>query len=115
MNVRIQFIKGLDEKVLPDVRLTRSRDRSTGTATFYFVNPNILDKKTIKKGEITGMYLIDEEGVLETRNVNAKFVNGKPEAIESIYIMKSPEAWDRFIRFMDRYGETNGLVFTKAN
>jgi hypothetical protein len=23
-------------------------------------------------------------------------VNGKPEAIESIYIMKTPEAWDGF-------------------
>ena len=37
------------------------------------------------------------------------------EAIESIYIMKTPEAWDRFMRFMERYGQTNGLVFTKAN
>ena len=74
----------------------------------------ILDKNTAKEGEITGMYLIDEEGTLETRDVNARFVNGKPEAIESIYIMKSPEAWDRFMRFMERYGETNGLVFTKA-
>ena len=46
---------------------------------------------------------------------NAQFINGKPEAIECIYIMKNPEAWDRFIRFMERYGETNGLVFTKAN
>jgi hypothetical protein len=25
MNAKIQFIKGLDEKVLPDIRLTRSR------------------------------------------------------------------------------------------
>ena len=115
MEAKIQFIKGLDEKVLPDVRLTRSRDGSTGTATFRFKNPNILDKNTAKEGEITGMYLIDEEGILETRDVNARFVNGKPEAIESIYIMKSPEAWDRFMRFMERYGETNGLVFTKAN
>ncbi len=115
MEAKIQFIKGLDEKILPDVRLTRSRDGSTGTATFRFKNPNILDKSTAKEGEITGMYLIDEEGILETRNVNARFINGKPEAIESIYIMKSPEAWDRFMRFMERYGETNGLVFTKAN
>jgi len=29
MIAKIQFIKGLDEKVLPDVRLTRSRDGST--------------------------------------------------------------------------------------
>ena len=61
------------------------------------------------------MYLVDEEGILETRDVNARFINGKAEAIESIYIMKSPETWDRFMRFMERYGKTNGLVFTKAN
>jgi photosystem II reaction center protein Psb28 len=34
------------------------------------------------------MYLIDEEGSLETRDVNARFIHGKPEIIESIYIMK---------------------------
>ena len=115
MNVRIQFIKGLDEKVLPNVRLTRSRDGTTGTATFYFVNPNILDKITIRKGEITGMYLIDKEGTLETNDITAKFINGKPRTIESIYVMKSPEAWSRFMRFMKRFGKKNGLIFTKAN
>jgi photosystem II protein len=45
---------------------------------------------------ITGMYLI-EEGILETQDVNARFINGKPQAIESIYVMKNSEAWDRFI------------------
>ena len=115
MTATIQFIKGLDEKVLPNVKLTRSRDGSTGTATFRFKDPNILDKSTTKEGEITGMYLIDSEGTLETRDVNAKFINGKPEAIEAVYVMRSPEAWDRFMRFMERYSESNGLVFTKAN
>ena len=60
------------------------------------------------------MYMIDKEGVLETRDINVNFVNGKPQAIESIYIMKSSQDWDRFMRFMERYGESNGLVFTKA-
>ena len=115
MEAKIQFIKGLDEKVLPNVDLTRSRDGSTGTATFRFKNPNILDKSTAKEGEITGMYLIDNEGILETRDITARFVNGKPEAVESVYIMQSPEAWDRFMRFMERYGEANGLVFSKAS
>ena len=114
MEASIQFIKGLDEKVLPDVRLTRSRDGSTGTATFRFKNPNILDKNTTRQGKITGMYLIDQEGALEARDVNALFINGKPQVVESIYIMKNSKEWDRFIRFMERYGKTNGLVFTKA-
>ena len=114
MTARIQFIKGIDEKILPDIRLTRSRDGSTGTATFRFKNSNILDKSLALTGEITGMYMIDKEGVLETRDINVNFVNGKPQAIESIYIMKSSQDWDRFMRFMERYGESNGLVFTKA-
>ena len=87
----------------------------SSSITFRFKNPNILNKSTTKEGEITGMFLIDEEGVLETRDVNAKFINGKPETIESIYIMKSPKAWERFMRFMGRYSKTNGLVFIKAN
>lgn len=115
MDAHIQFIRGLNEKVLPSVRLTRSRDGSTGTATFVFKRPNILDKTKVIAGEITGMYLIDQEGILETRDVNAIFIKGKPEAVKSIYIMKSLKEWDRFMRFMHRFGKTNGLVFTKAN
>ena len=112
---KIQFIKGVDETVLPDVRLTRSRDGSTGTATFKFKNPNILDKKSLKEGEITGMFLIDGEGTIVTCDVNACFVKGKPKSVKSIYIMKNSDDWERFMRFMERYGKSNGLIFTKSN
>ena len=29
--------------------------------------------------------------------------------------MQSKEDWDRFMRFMERYSEDNGLTFTKSN
>ena len=111
----IQFIKGINENVIPDIQLTRSRDGSTGTATFRFNNPDILTSNMQDKGDITGMYLQDEEGELVTRDVSAKFINGKPKAVESIYIIKSPEDWDRFMRFMERYSNKNDLSFTKAS
>jgi len=114
MKARIQFIKGIDENILPDIRLTRSRDGSTGTATFRFKNANILDKSLALNGEITGMYMIDIEGILETRDVTACFIEGKPKAVQAIYIMKSSDEWDRFMRFMKRYSQSNDLVFTKA-
>lgn len=60
------------------------------------------------------MFLADEEGELTTTDVNAKFSNGKPQSIEATYVMTSPEQWDRFMRFMDRYAETNGLGFNSA-
>lgn len=114
LDATIQFVRGLDEKVVPDVKLTRARDGSSGVATFQFVNPNVFDSSTQSQGEITGMFMIDEEGEISTTDVNARFTNGKPQAIESTYVMTSPADWDRFMRFMERYGEANGLGFTKA-
>ena len=109
---QIQFIRGTDEEVIPDVRLTRSRDGSNGTATFYFQKPKALDSTTTE--DITGMYMVDEEGELVTREVKGKFVNGKPEALEVLYLMKSTDEWERFMRFMERYGEEHGLEFNKS-
>jgi len=110
----IQFVRGLEEKDVPDIKLTRARDGSSGTATFRFANPNVFDASTASSGDVTGMFLIDEEGELRTTDVNAKFTNGKPQSIESVLVMNSPEEWDRFMRFMERYAESNGLGFTKA-
>ncbi|PLZ86263.1 photosystem II reaction center protein Psb28 [Fischerella muscicola CCMEE 5323] len=109
---KIQFSKGIDEEVIPEVRLTRSRSGESGTATFIFQNPKALDSGNTE--EITGMYMIDEEGEIVTREVKGRFVNGKPEALEAVYLMKSKEQWDRFMRFMQRYAEENDLGFNKS-
>jgi Psb28 protein len=54
-------------------------------------------------GSRPGLFMIDDEGTLSTTDVKAKFVNGKPQAIEAKYSMRSQFEWDRFIRFMDRH------------
>lgn len=108
----IQFIKGTDEQTVPDVRLTKSRDGTNGVATFIFDEPSVFDSSG-ELGDITGMYMIDEEGVLQSVDVSAKFVNGKPARIEAKYIMRTPQEWDRFMRFMERYSDANGLQFVK--
>ncbi|MGL5035215.1 MAG: photosystem II reaction center protein Psb28 [Microcystaceae cyanobacterium] len=108
----IQFSKGKKETVVPEVRLTRALSEQSGTARFRFDQPNIL--KSDRTDEITGMYLIDEEGEIITREVKGKFVNGRPTSVEAILNMNTPEEWERFMRFMERYGKENGLGFTKA-
>lgn len=108
----IQFIRGTDEQTVPDVSLTRSKDGSNGVATFLFDQPSVFDSSR-ELGDITGLYMEDEEGVLQTVDVSAKFVNGKPAKIEARYIMRSVKDWDRFMRFMERYAEANGLGFVK--
>ena len=108
----IEFARGVVEDVVPDVRLTRSPDGSDGTATFYFENPKAFSED--EGVDITGMYLIDEEGELMTREVKGKFLDGKPSGIEAMYIIRNEAEWERFMRFMNRYAEQNGLGFTKS-
>ena len=106
----IQFVKGQNETSVPEVRLTRSKDGTNGTAFFIFAEPDVFENG---QGDITGMFLNDEEGEMSTVDVNAKFINGKPSGIEARYVMKTESEWNRFMRFMERYAEDNGLGFSK--
>jgi len=110
----IEFILGVPEPTIPDVKLTRSRDGSTGVATFTFDNPSFLAAASAELGETTGMYLKDSEGTLKTSEVTATFVNGKPRIVKGVLVMRGSDEWDRFMRFMERYAESNGLGFSKA-
>ncbi len=110
----IQFIKGIDETTIPNINITRSTDGSTGTATFTFEDASIFYKVVSPQSEITGMFLIDQEGTLSTKDINAKFIQGKPKTLQAVYIMKNAEAWDRFMRFMERYSKENNLTFIRA-
>ena len=108
----IQFSRGITEEVVPDIKVTRSKTGNSGTATFYFDDPKILSKESTD--EITGMYLVDDEGEIVSREVKGKFVNGEARAIEAVLIMKSADEFERFVRFMNKYAEEHGLGLDKA-
>ena len=108
--------RGPAEPVIPDVALTRSVDRSTGTATFRFERPRVLELDDIpRNGLITGLWLRDDEGELTTEDVKADFVKGRPRGVTAVLILKSSTEWSRFMRFMKRYSEANGLAFESAD
>jgi len=109
----IQFFRGVDEPVVPDIRVTRSRDGVTGQAIFVFEEPQALAPESL--GDITGMFILDEEGELVTREVKARFVNGKPFALEATYTWKSEADFERFMRFAQRYAERAGLDYSSQN
>jgi photosystem II protein len=63
-------------------------------------------------GDITGMFLVDEEGELVSREVKARFVNGKASAIEATYTWKTNDDFERFMRFAQRYADSHDLGFS---
>ena len=106
----ISFLEGVMEPTIPEIRLTRSRDGRTGQAFFTFEEPNALS--AVKEGTIKGMSMLDEEGEIKTRDVNARFLNGNPSAIEATYVCKSEKEFERFMRFAKRYASCNGMGYS---
>jgi photosystem II protein len=90
--------------------MTRSRDGRTGQAMFVFEEPQALAPETM--GDITGMFMVDEEGELVTREVKARFVNGKASALEATFTWKSSSDFERFMRFAQRYADSHDLGFS---
>ena len=97
------------------VQLTRSRDGTNGVAYFDFDQPSMFDSKEnqedVNQEAITAMRMVDAEGEISSTDVSARFVNGQPTGLAVTYIMQSSDEWDRFMRFMDNYAESNELGF----
>ena len=107
----IQFYNGVNEPVVPEIRLTRGNDGTTGQAIFIFEKPQALT--WITDGEITGMKMIDSEGEISTREVKVRFVDGEPMFLEGTYIWKTKSDFDRFMRFANSYAKSNGLGYSE--
>ena len=114
-NVVIQFFNGIDEKVIPQIRLTKSKNGQSGLAFFRFDNPEALFSDNFK--DIEGMYLIDEEGQITTREINIAVSkkNGEYTAIEAVYCWRSERDFNRFMRFANRFAEKFGLAYKQNN
>ena len=108
---KIQFYEGTDEPVVPEIRLPRGNDGTTGQAIFIFEKPQALS--SIADGEITGMRMIDAEGEILTIEVKVKFVDGEPMFLEGTYIWKTKSDFDRFMRFANSYAKSNGLGYSE--
>jgi photosystem II protein len=115
MTVEIQFVHGIPEKTLPLIKLTKSRNGKTGTATFLFIEPSIFDVLIYQKNTIHGMYLLWETKTISTTDIKLLFKNGKPFLIKAIFVFKNSQEWFLFLNFMNYYSKETGLSFAEKN
>lgn len=111
MSVQIQFIETISEKTLPIVKLTKSRNGKTGTATFVFIYPSVFTEFNSQIFLINGMYLLWEKKKIHTNDIEILFRNGKPFGIKAILILKNGKEWFTFLNFMNLYSKETGLFF----
>jgi photosystem II protein len=111
MVIEIQFIEGIKELTLPIVRLTKSRNGETGTATFIFIKPEIFKEYISQISTINGMYLIWDNKKIISQDIYILFKNGEPFLIKTIFIFKNSNEWFQFLNFMNSYSKETGLLF----
>jgi photosystem II protein len=113
MSIKIEFIEGVLETNFPVIKLTKSRNGKTGTATFVFINPKIFEIINNQIEVITSLTLSWEEKRLTTSDLEVIFKDGKPFLIKAIFIFKNAKEWFDFLNLINFYSKEIGLSFSK--
>ena len=121
MNAYIEFIDDKPESSLPIIKLTKSKNGKTGTATFIFIYPSIFEINCLSFLHIDGMNLKWKDNTLKrsssirTNDVNIIFKEGKPFLVKAIFILKNSYEWFQFLNFMTCYSKETGLYFFESH
>lgn len=115
---QIQFVPGFEEGTVPRrIKLTKSENGETGTATFLFFEPTVfsLFSKVNLEGrsEIQGMDLLWDRKKITSKDIKIYFKNGKPQIVRTIFIFRDAKDWFNFLNFMSCYSKETGLSFTE--
>jgi len=111
MSVQIQFLEDIKESTIPIIKLTKSKNGRTGTATFIFVNPIIFTYVKDNKNLIKGLSLRWENKSISTNDLIVLFKEGKPYIIKAVFIFKNNNEWFNFLNFISSYSKETGLSF----
>ncbi len=112
----VQFYEGIPETI-SDVRLRQNKSTGDRSALLIFEKMEAIERfKSFRNEFSKALKMIDEEGVIAIEPSGVKFIFGGPEGddlvrVECILDIDRDDHWERFMRFMYRYAEANGLAY----
>lgn len=115
----IQFFEGISEE-LSNVSLRRNRNSGVRTVVMTFNTLKALEKfNSFTKRFSNSMLLTDEEGSISVDPSSVQFLFGGPEGdelnrMECQFEIEQEDHWERFMRFMNRYAEANGMAYSET-
>ncbi len=113
---KIEFFEGIPEE-LSDVSLRRNRSSGVRSVMMTFKQLKATEKfNSFTKRFSNSMRLIDTEGVISVEPSSVKFIFNGPEGddlerVECKFELDREDHWERFMRFMQRYAEANGMEY----
>jgi len=112
----IEFFVGLSEE-LENVSLRRSKETGVRNVLMTFKRLQAIEKfQSFTKRTYGDLRLIDSEGEISIEPSSVKFIFGGDEGdeiqrIECGFEIERDDHWERFMRFMNRYAEANGMGY----
>lgn len=112
----VQFYEGIPE-VISDVRLRQNKSTGDRSALLIFERMEAIEQfKSFRNEFSKALKMIDGEGVITIEPSGVKFIFGGPEGddlmrVECILDIDREDHWERFMRFMHRYAEANGMAY----
>jgi photosystem II Psb28-2 protein len=112
----IQFFAGISEE-LSNVSLRRGNPPDVRIVVMNFKQMQALDGfNSFTKQSLNSMLLIDEEGDISVTPSSTRFIFGGDEGdelrgVECKFEIEDDDHWERFMRFMNRYAEANGMAY----
>lgn len=116
----IQFFEGVSE-TLSDVSLRRNRTSGIRSVLLVFQELKSLERfRSYTKRFTNSIRLTDEEGEINVEPSSVQFIFGGPEGddlkrVECKFEIDREDHWERFMRFMHRYAEANGMVYGEVS
>lgn len=112
----IQFFEGISEQ-LSNVSLRRSKSSGVFSVLMTFDSLKALEKfNSFTKRSLNSLLLTDEEGAISVTPSSVQFLFSGPEGddlqrVECKFEVDQEDHWERFMRFMHRYADANGLTY----
>ncbi|OUL35083.1 photosystem II reaction center protein Psb28 [Nostoc sp. T09] len=112
----IEFFAGLFED-LSNVSLRREVRTGKRIVVMFFEKLQALEGfNSFTKPSLNSLRLTDEEGEINFTPASTRFIFGGDEGdelqrVECKLEIEQDDRWDRFMRFMHRYAEANGMEY----
>ncbi len=118
INPSIEFFVGLPEE-LSNVSLRQNKNTGVKSVLLIFEKLKAVEKfQSFTKQTYGDLRLIDSEGEISVDPDSLKFIFGGDEGdelkkVECGFKIDKNEHWERFMRFMNRYAEANGMGYNE--
>ncbi|PSB02571.1 photosystem II reaction center protein Psb28 [Merismopedia glauca] len=115
-NPVIEFFQDLPEE-LSNVSLRKVKGATGRRVVMIFKQLQALERfNSFTKQFSNSMRLVDEEGeiTIEPDSVQFRFTGPEGDELDRVEVqfdIDSEDHWDRFMRFMHRYAEANGMAY----